>query len=391
VTSATLLPPARLSLGCCAVLALLAALSGAARAESSHTSTNTTPSVSNPSSSTKASDSSAKATGAPAAPLSALDEQATATFKDGLAAFDRRDFEAARVAFLQTFALKPGVPVVRRNLGLAEIYSGYYLDGARRLARVLHTTDEGSAEDRARMQESLKKAEAHLERVSVEVRQEGAEVFIDGVDLGASPLPFLWYVAPGAYQVRVEKAGFSTHTESRVARAGGAQHLVILLAPVPEAPPPAAPAAPAPLLEPPRPAGPNGWLLLTGGVLSAAAFAGGAAFTVAAGSNADKVQRLGEQLDTYDGYGCKPPNLPACPPLLSATKTHDRQQRWALLSFAAAGATSLTTLLYALLGGEDSASGAEDDPPLAHESRAGRRLSAGWVGSGPYLLWSGDF
>jgi hypothetical protein len=352
-----------------AVLALVCAVPGAARAESGR----------------KAA-SNSKASNSHAETLSVMDEKATATFKEGLAAFDRRDFEAARVAFLQTFALKPGAPVVRRNLGLSEIYSGHYLDGARRLARVLHTTDEGSSEDRARMLESLKKAEAHLERVSVEVRQEGAEITIDGVDLGASPLPFLWYVAPGAYDVRVQKPGFVSHSESRVARAGVAQHLVIVLAPVPP-PPPVRSAPVAPPVAVPEPAGPNGWLLLTGGVLSAAALAGGAAFTVAAANNEDKVDRLGNEL--ADGYTCDPPNQPQCGPLLKATKTHDRQQRYALASFATAGVTSLATLLYGLLGGADATSGAEDDPALADESNS--RLSAGWQGSSPYLFWSGDF
>jgi Flp pilus assembly protein TadD len=380
-----------------ALLTLVCALPGAARAESSRKASSSSKAsasseASNPKasgSSAKASGSSAKVSSAAAEPLSVMDEKATATFKEGLAAFDRRDFEAARVAFLQTFALKPGAPVVRRNLGLAEIYSGHYLDGARRLARVLHTTDEGSPEDRARMLESLKKAEAQLERVSVEVRQEGAEILIGGVDLGASPLRFLWYVAPGGYDVRVQKAGFIPHTESRVALAGATQHLVIALAPVPEAPPPAAPRPPP--VDAPAPAGPNGWLLLTGGVLSAAALAGGAAFTLAARSNADKVDRIGEELDRYTGYTCKPPTVEECGPLLKATKTYDRQQRFALASFAAAGVTSVATLLYGLLGGEDTRSGGEGDPPPARESSSGRRFSAGWLGSSPYLLWRGNF
>lgn len=407
--------------GCGALLALVCALPGAARAQSGRKPSSNLSAVSNTGPNSKVSDSkkvsgatkvsdttevsgsvkasipsakraasNSKAAVAAAEPLSVMDEKATATFKEGLAAFDRRDFEAARVAFLQTFALKPGVPVVRRNLGLAEIYSGHYLDGARRLARVLHTTDEGSSEDRAHMLESLKKAEAHLERVSVEVRQEGAEIMIDGVDLGASPLPFLWYVAPGAYDVRVEKAGFVTHTESRRALAGAAQHLVIVLAPVRQAaPPPPTPRAPP--AEVPNPQGPNGWLLLTGGVLSAAALASGAAFTLAARDNEEKVDRLGEELANYNGYTCKPPSLPLCSRLLSATKTHDRQERWALASFVAAGVTSVGTLLYGILGGEGPGSGAEDEPPLAQPSSSMRRLSAGWAGSSPYLLWSGDF
>jgi hypothetical protein len=312
-----------------------------------------------------------------------MDEKAEATFKEGIAAFDRRDFEAARVAFLQTFALKPGAPVVRRNLGLAEIYSGHYLEGARRLARVLHTTDEGRAEDRARMLESLKKAEAHLERVSIEVRQEGAEILIDGVDLGGSPLPFLWYVAPGGYDVRVQKAGFADHFETRVAQAGVTQHLVIALTPVrPDVPPRAALAVP---VEAPPTVGPNGWLLLTGGVLTAAGLATGAALRVAATNNKDKVDRLDDELS--DPNIClDKPSMPPCPELSRATETHDRQQRWALVSFAAAGVTGVATLLYGLLGGGSA------EPEGEGEGAGGPGgFSAGWAGSSPYLLWSGDF
>jgi len=314
-----------------------------------------------------------------------MDEKAEATFKEGIAAFDRRDFEAARVAFLQTFALKPGAPVVRRNLGLAEIYSGHYLEGARRLARVLHTTDEGRAEDRARMLDSLKKAEAHLERVSIEVRQEGAEILIDGVDLGSSPLPFLWYVAPGGYDVRVQKAGFVDHFETRVAQAGVRQHLVVALVPQPPAPPPRP--APHAALDTPAPrVGPNGWLLLTGGVLTAAGLATGAALSIAASSTEDKVDRLGHVLG--EGYDCdRTPDLPLCPELSRATKTHDRQQIWALASFATAGVTGVATLLYGLLGGHSAEAEGAEQVARAPSSR----FSAGWAGSSPYLLWSGDF
>jgi hypothetical protein len=380
-------------------LAVSCALSGAAQAEPSRkaSSGSPAPSTSAPSnrkasgaapssaSSSRKSTSPAPAQSAAAEPLTVMDEKAEATFKEGIAAFDRRDFEAARVAFLQTFALKPGAPVVRRNLGLAEIYSGHYLEGARRLARVLHTTtDEGSAEDRARMLESLKKAEAHLERVSVEVRQEGAEILIDGVDLGTSPLPFLWYVAPGGYDVRVQKAGFADHFETRVAQAGVAQHLVIVLAPLRSEPPPRA-ALPAPV-EAARTVGPNGWLLLTGGALTAAGLATGAALSIAASNNKEKVDRLGTGLEP-PSICADVPSTPPCPELERATQTHDRQQVWALASFAAAGVTGVATLLYGLLGGGSAEPAGEGEVA----SRPGSRFSAGWAGANPYLFWSGQF
>lgn len=298
----------------------------------------------------------ARAQPAADAPLDLENEKALQTFKEGIAAFDRRDFEAARVAFLQTFALKPSAPVVRRNLGLAEIYSGHYLEGARRLGRVIHTTDEGTSVDRARMVESLKKAEAHLEQVTVEVNVEGAEIEIGDVDLGVSPLPFAWYLEPGAYDVRVSKPGFATYTETRLARAGNAQHLRINLKPIAalEAPPPAVTAVSSAEL-PPRDiddGGLNPWVVVAGGTLTAAGLVTGLTLSMLAADNADKVQRIG---DSLPGGSCRLPlTAEACGELNDAAAAHDRQVRWATVSYALGAAAGVSTLLYVLLA---SASG----------------------------------
>jgi hypothetical protein len=289
------------------------------------------------------------------APVDVENEKAMQTFKEGIAAFDRRDFEAARVAFLQTFALKPTAPVVRRNLGLAEIYSGHYLEGARRLGRVIHTTDEGTALDRARMVESLKKAEAHLERVTVEVNVEGAQIRIDDVDLGVSPLPFAWYLEPGSYDVRVSKPGFEPYSETRLARAGSAQHLRIHLAPVSpvqeEAPAPLSAAAPAPVFpSPDLDRGPNPWILVAGSVLTAGGLVTGLTLTLFAADNADKADRLRAQI----GTSCRSPS-PLCTQLDDAVAAHDRQLRWATVSFALGAAAGVSTAVYALLAGRHGA------------------------------------
>lgn len=281
------------------------------------------------------------------------DEKARQTFREGIEAFDRRDFEAARVAFLQTFALKPAVPVVRRNLGLAEIFSGHYLDGARRLARVIHTTDDGTAEDRARMLDSLKKAEAHLERITLEVNVEGADILIDEIDLGASPLPFVWYVAPGEYSVSVTKDGFAPFTEARVARAGGAQHLRVTLTSVPQPATMPFEAPPAAPLDVPH-AGLNPWIIAAGAVVTAGGLGVGVGFSLAASSNARKVDRLGYELGATD---CRSRN-PSCAELLRAADEHDRQVGWAAASFVTAGVAGIGTLVYGLLAGSSPREGA---------------------------------
>jgi hypothetical protein len=295
---------------------------------------------------------------APAGLSGPAEAKARQTFKEGIEAFDRRDFEAARVAFLQTFALKPSVPVVRRNLGLAEIYSGHYLDGARRLARVLHTTGEGTAEDRARMLDSLKKAEAHLERLTIEVNVDGANIAVDEADLGSSPLPFVWYVAPGAYRVRVSKSGFAEFAQTRVARAGGIQHLRVAL--TPESEPSTArldpPAAAA--LDSAKPAGPSPWLIAAGAVVTGSGIAAGVGFSLAASRNSRKVDRLGYVIESMPMGDCGEA-WPECSQLASAARTHDRQLGWAVASFVTAGVAGAGTLVYALLAGNTARSSAK--------------------------------
>lgn len=322
-------------------------------------------------------------------PVGVENEKALQTFKEGIAAFDRRDFEAARVAFLQTFALKPSAPVVRRNLGLAEIYSGHYLDGARRLGRVIHTTDEGTAMDRARMVESLKKAEAHLERVTLEVNVEGAEIRIGDVDLGVSPMAFAWYLEPGSYDVRVSKPGFVTYSETRFARAGNAQHLRINLKPIGamEEPAPAVETKTAPVTLPAPEldrAGPSPWILIVGSTLTAGGLVGGLTLSLLAADNADKVQRIG---DSLDGYGCRAPTEPACDELSDAAAAHDRQVRWATVSFALGAAAGVSTIVYALLASSHRGSASASSPPPSFAQRVGIAIDD----SGTQLLLNGSF
>jgi hypothetical protein len=327
----------------------------------------------------------------PARHLAAPDvenEKALQTFKEGIAAFDRRDFEAARVAFLQTFALKPSAPVVRRNLGLAEIYSGHYLEGARRLGRVIHTTDEGTSVDRARMVESLKKAEAHLERVTVEVNVEGAAITIGDVELGSSPLPFAWYLEPGSYDVRVSKVGFVPYSESRMARAGSAQHLRIHLKPIdlPEEPvrdPIPVAAAPLPVESD---GGPNPWLLVAGSTLTAGGLVTGLALSMFAASNSDEVDRLG---DALAGTNCRTTDRDRdlCAQLADTAAAHDQQMRWATVSFAFGAVAGVSTLLYALFAGSDATSRGS----MASAEPNPRTLGVSLGANGTSLVLDGSF
>jgi hypothetical protein len=238
------------------------------------------------------------------------------------------------------------------------------------------------------MVESLKKAEAHLERVTVEVNVEGAEIRIGDVDLGVSPLPFAWYLEPGSYDVRVSKPGFVAYSETRLARAGNAQHLRIHLKPltVPEErvpieppPPPAAAAASPPELD----RGPNPWLLVAGGTLTAGGLVTGLTLSLFAADNADKVDRLGDALD--DPSSCRAPVSADCVELADAAAAHDRQVRWATVSFALGAAAGVSTVVYALLAGSSR------HGSLASPGPGPRSLGVAFEANGTQLVLDGSF
>lgn len=243
--------------------------------------------------------------------------------------------------------------------------------------------------DRARMVESLKKAEAHLERITVEVNVEGAEIEIGDVDLGVSPMPFAWYLGPGSYDVRVSKPGFVPYSETRLARAGNAHHLRVNLKPLGamgEASPAVETTPEAATLPPPEleRGGPSPWILIVGSTLTAGGLVGGLTLSLLAADNADKVRRIG---DTLTGVGCRAPNAPACDELADAAAAHDQQVRWATVSFALGAAAGVSTIVYALLSSSHRASVGVPSSP----SPVAQRFGISVDGSGSQLTLDGSF
>lgn len=144
----------------------------------------------------------------PEAASDRLTEQARRRFDEGVRAYAEEDYERARVAFLQTLALKP-LPEVLLNLGLAEVQGGHNLNGARHLAEYLRgrpaTTE--SAESRAAAIRLLGQAERHVARLWFTVEPENATVKVDRAEVGPfSNGHLFWYVEPGTHEVVVSSA-----------------------------------------------------------------------------------------------------------------------------------------------------------------------------------------
>ena len=136
-------------------------------------------------------------------------------FQEGVAAADARNYEGARVAFQQAYALKPH-PSVLRNLGQAELKTGHYLDAARHLSTFIRDTTFGTPAERESAKKSLSEAETKIGKLLLEVDVVGAEIAVDGEisarsPLGADPI----YVEPGLRIVRVQKDGYDVYEQTQ--------------------------------------------------------------------------------------------------------------------------------------------------------------------------------
>ncbi len=170
-------------------------------------------------------------------------DMARARFKEGVEYFDRGQFDKARAAFLQAYALKKHPSVV---LNLAQSCLKAHRDGeaARWFKQYLADKDATPA-GTATAERGL--ADARTRDARLELRApHGAEVFIDDQSVGVAPID-LYDVEPGTHVVRLKDG-----TTQSVAAAPGAVTVVALGGPA--LPPPTSTTATTP---PPPATGPE--------------------------------------------------------------------------------------------------------------------------------------
>src|SRR5688572_5556126 len=111
------------------------------------------------------------------------DETATSMarerFKEGVQYFDQKQYDRARVAFLQAYALKRH-PAVLLNLAQSELRSGHEADAAKHFSAFLRESKDATAAEREGAEAGLFAAKAVCGEVAVKVDTEGATVFVDG-------------------------------------------------------------------------------------------------------------------------------------------------------------------------------------------------------------------
>src|SRR5688572_13085721 len=170
-------------------------------------------------------------------------EAARERFKEGVTYFDNKEFERARLAFVQAYALKAH-PAVLLNLAQSELRSGHEAEAATHFARYLREHAEATEEQRAAAREGLEAAKEVVGVVTLTVDQSGAEILVDGVSAGRSPLDDPLYLTPGEHTIVAQNGSETARTTVMVAAGSSATETLNISAKKP--PPAAAASAPAP-------------------------------------------------------------------------------------------------------------------------------------------------
>jgi hypothetical protein len=133
-------------------------------------------------------------------------EIARQRFREGVAHYDRQDYEKARLAFLQAYLLKPH-PAVLLNLAQSELRAGRHAEAAENFAKYIRQNPTAPAMEHAKA--GFDEARLRVAELNVQVNASGAVVSVDGAEVGRTPLPNALYLMPGRHTVVARKTSAS--------------------------------------------------------------------------------------------------------------------------------------------------------------------------------------
>lgn len=140
-----------------------------------------------------------------APPALAQDDPATiaarARFKEGVDAYDKGQFEAARLSFQQAYAIKKH-PAVLLNLAQSSLKSGHALDAAQFFKQYIKEVPTATTQQRADAEKGLEEARKQLGRIEI-VAPSGTEITLDDNNrIGSTPFPEPIDVEPGPHALK---------------------------------------------------------------------------------------------------------------------------------------------------------------------------------------------
>jgi hypothetical protein len=172
----------------------------------------------------------------PAPPSNAPNlEQARASFQQGVDLFHEGNFDAALAEFRKAYRVSPSYRIL---FNIAQAYYEIH-DYVNALKFNKQYLADGGAEippaRRAQVEETNQKLQTRIAQLDITVNVDGAEVRVDDVVVGTSPLPGPIAVNPGPRRVWAAKAGTSAPVRT-VSPAGGDRVKVAMEIAIPSRP-----------------------------------------------------------------------------------------------------------------------------------------------------------
>ena len=317
----------------------------------------------------------------PAAANAGDNAEAARHYEEGVAAAKLTQWAKAHESFLKAWKITQHYQIAA-NLGRAELKLGKYRDAAEHLAYFLREASGVTTEERQAAQTMLDEARAKVGAVTIIVDRAGAEVLVDGVAIGKSPLGREVFVEPGKRTVEAKLGGFGDDRRALDVAAGTSPRVLITLSQSsggkvgPGAQPPIAAPKTGPEETRPGTSEPGGTrgsggrttVLVVGSVTAVAFAAAGAGFLIGWGAENSDVEKDQETLGRIE-YACSAPlqgssRAETCTSLQDAV---DRRGTFGALGVVGLGlgvAAGAATLIYAVT----------DSPSTQPTARSSRRV-----------------
>lgn len=225
--------------------------------------------------------------------------QGKARFNNAVALFREGDYRAALVEFRRAYELSHNYRVLY-NIGQAEFELQDYAGALRSFQRYLaEGGPEVEADRRAAVEADIKRLSARVARLTLKVNVAGAEVLVDDVPAGTSPLKEPLMVSAGRRKITVSRGDVPTFTRVLDLAGGDTTTLTVDLAlpaaaPAPSGAPLASSSSSIPAPPPPPPPSRTGfWVSLTATSVLAIGATTTGILALRAHSDADK--KLGQR------------------------------------------------------------------------------------------------
>lgn len=187
---------------------------------------------------------------APAPNAAEARQEAGRRFEHAIKLYEEGDYALALAEFERVYELQPDYRVLY-NIGQVSIQLGRYARAHRSLSEYLARGGAELPSDRvAAVTADLELLEARTARITVRVSQPGAEISIDGVVVGTSPLPEPLIVDVGERRVQAKLDGYHAQSTVLSLASGDRREAELVLEPEPK---PVTEVAPQPVVVAPPP------------------------------------------------------------------------------------------------------------------------------------------